>query len=317
MRRAIAALVARVQRAATQANAVRPTFAGVWYLLVLAGVTFGAVNTGNNLVYVVLAALLAVLVVNNLLAEWNLRALRVARVLPTECFAGAPSYGAFTLVNARSRGAAWGIEVAEVGEGGASAVFDSVAAGDSGESGAVWTFSTRGTVRLGRIRVGSRFPFGLLRRYRDHVAEADLLVYPRPINGELEAAATATGDGEDPATSRQGAGDLVGLRPYLPGDAVRRIHWRTTARTGTPMVTQRAGEAGGEVLLRVDPGQGEQGIERACGAVLHHARRGDAVGIELPDGTRIAPRTGATQRRRLLTALALLPAPVASGRAPA
>jgi uncharacterized protein (DUF58 family) len=50
--------------------------------------------------------------------------------------------------------------------------------------------------------------------------------------------------------------------------------------------------------------------------VLHHARRGDAVGLELPDGTRIAPRTGSTQRRRLLTALSLLPAATASGRGP-
>jgi hypothetical protein len=112
-------------------NAVRPTVAGVWFVLVLGGLLFGAVNTGNNLVYVVLATLLAVLLVNNVLAEWNLRALVVRRVLPPELFAGTPAAGVLVLENPRRLGTAWAITVEERDGGGALARFARVPPGES------------------------------------------------------------------------------------------------------------------------------------------------------------------------------------------
>ena len=110
-------------------NAVRPTAAGVWLLLVLAGLTFGAVNTGNNLVYLVLSTLLGVLVVNNVLAEWNLRGLTVERVLAPELFAQERAEGRFILKNPRRWGAAWLVTVEERDVGGALARFGHVQIG--------------------------------------------------------------------------------------------------------------------------------------------------------------------------------------------
>jgi uncharacterized protein (DUF58 family) len=306
--RRVRAWLQAARAAAAAANAVRPTFAGTWYLLVLAGVTFGAVNTGNNLVYVVLAALLSVLVVNNLLAEWNLRGLEVRRELPEELFAETAAVGRFVLRNTRRVGAAWGVELSERGHGGAEALVGRAGPGEERGAEAAWVLPVRGMVRLGRVRVGSRFPFGIILRYRDLDVLDEVLVYPRPADAPVDGAATGRSDGTATVRTRDAAGDFAGLRPYRAGDPVRRIHWRSSARAGGPLVVQRAGEAGGEVVVRVDPRAGEPGISAACGAVLTHTRRGDAVGLE-PVGAeaRIPPRTGAAHRRRLLSALALLP----------
>jgi uncharacterized protein (DUF58 family) len=291
-------------RGPSPVNSVRLTLAGVWYLLILVGLTIGAVNTGNNLVYVVLATLLAVLVLNNLLAEWNLRALVVRRMLPAEVFAGEGAKGALVLVNPRHIGAAWGVEVEERDGGRAKARFGRVAPNGEEEAPATWLFPARGPARFGVVRVGSRFPFGLIRRFRDLRVPDEILVYPAPAR--VPAADRGDGTGELAAVrpAREGVGELVGLRAYAPGDPVKRIHWRSSARVGHPLIAVRSGEAGGEVLVRVGPG--ERGIGRACGQVLLHTRRGDAVGLEL-EGETLPPRTGATHRRRLLTTLALLP----------
>lgn len=296
----------RLRAARPEATWVKPTAAGIWYLLVVGGVTIGAVNTGNNLVYAVLAGMLAGLLLNNVLGEWNLRGLEVRRGLPGELFAESPAAGRWTLVNRRRLGAAWRVEVGELDGGGGRVTFGRVDPGVSREEGATWTFARRGPVRLGRVRVGSRFPFGLLARWREIDLPAELLVYPSPERAPPADRAGGPGEGAPDRAARDGLGDFAGLRAWHPGDPVRRIHWPSSARAGTPLVVQRTGEQGARVTVCLEPADGEAGVRRACGQVLFHIARGDAVGLE-GAGPPHPPRAGASQRRLLLTALALLP----------
>lgn len=291
-------------------NQVRPTAAGVWFLVVLVGVTIAALNTGNNPLYLVLAALLALLVLNNLLAETNLRGLRVERRLPPELHAGVPAEGRLRLVNPRRWGTAWDVEVAELDGSGASARFARVPAGDAGEQPAAWCFPARGTRPLGDLSVGSSWPFGLLRRWRELPLPGEVLVYPArepeppPLVGEGQ------GTGLPARSGVEATGELVGLRAYAPGDPTRRIHAATSARVGAPMVVLRGDETGGEVTVDLRPARGEaweRAIRKATGKVLDHARRGDAVGLRV-DGETVPPALGEAHRRRLLACLATLPA---------
>lgn len=291
-------------------NRVRPTAAGGWFLAILLGVTLAALNTGNNLVYLVLSTLLCLLVVNNVLAEWNLRGLSVSRRLPGELHAGAAATGAIVVENRRRVGDAFAVQVEERDGGGAKAVVDHVPAGGQAESAAAFRFPTRGTHRFGTVRVGSAYPFGLLWRWRDLTVPGEVLVYPAAERDAPPAIAAGDGPGAAVRGGTDATGEFLGLRPYQAGDPVRRIHWPISARIGAPMVVVRAGELGSEVVIAVEPAVGEEprerAIRRACGRVLWHCDRGDAVGLDA-DGTRIPVSSGAAHRRRLLTTLALLP----------
>lgn len=87
----------------------------------------------------------------------------------------------------------------------------------------------RGWLELGRIRIRSVYPLGILRTWAYFNTDARCLVYPVP-RGHLplpQALAAASGTG---AASQSGNDDFAGLRPYTPGDPTRAIAWKTLAK---------------------------------------------------------------------------------------
>src|SRR5689334_926180 len=63
---------------------------GWMYFAAVTVVVFAAINTANNLLYMVLSALLAVLVLSGFLSALNFRFLELDLRIPTHCFAGEP-----------------------------------------------------------------------------------------------------------------------------------------------------------------------------------------------------------------------------------
>lgn len=286
---------------------VRPTRAGVGYIVLLLGVLLAAVNTGNNLLYVVLAGQLAVLVISNLLAEVNLRGLEVQRSLPPEVFAGQAALGGFELVNLRRRGPAVTVHVEDLDAGGAHGLVAVVAAGERATVPVRWRFPRRGLASLDRVLLWSDFPFGLVRRSVVLSLSAEVLVYPAPVDGRSSIPSLVGGATREDPRRRGREGDFQSLRPYRPGDPLRDLHWPTMARTRRPMVVERGAAGAPQVVIQVEEADGERwerALSRAAGEVERHARRGDAVGMVL-EGQLLEPRTGDAWRRRLLTLLAL------------
>ena len=89
----------------------------------------------------------------------------------------------------------------------------------------------RGLHRFDPVTIESRAPFGLFRRRRRVEAPLSLLVYPRayPLR-RLALTEGALGPSERQQRARTGP-EVVGSRQYYPGDSLRNIHWRNTART--------------------------------------------------------------------------------------
>jgi uncharacterized protein (DUF58 family) len=111
-------------------------------------------------------------------------------------------------------------------------------------------------------------------------------------------------------------GELAGVRPFAPGDRLRRIDWRVSLRTRDLHVAATLSDRDAEVLLLLDV-LGEVGLSggvagsasvldttvRAAAAISeHYLQRGDRVSLlEFgATGRRLRPATG---RRQYLTVL--------------
>jgi uncharacterized protein (DUF58 family) len=109
-------------------------------------------------------------------------------------------------------------------------------------------------------------------------------------------------------------GDLAGVRPFVPGDRLRRINWRVTGRTGELHVTATYSDRDTEVLLLLDSGQDlgrppesslDIGVRSAAAIAEHYLRAGDRVGL-LDLGSpqrRVPPRNGRNHLVRLMDVL--------------
>lgn len=97
----------------------------------------------------------------------------------------------------------------------------------------------RGIITVGPITIGRGDPLGVMRR--EHTWPGVQTIYVHPVTMAVpSASAGLMRDIEGAATKTIVDSDLSfhAIRNYVPGDARRHIHWRSTAKTGVMMVRQ-------------------------------------------------------------------------------
>jgi len=311
---------------------LRPTRAGWMFLLINMGVGFAALNTGNNLLYLVLSLLLAFLTLSGILSEAALRGIEVRRTLPDEIFAGLGNAVRIEVRNRQRRVPAFAIAVedrlappSEI-EDPASDDWRLTKDRDIPIAGRVFALrispgevqsrryefepEARGSLTFHSVRVSTRFPFGLFLKSRTIRAQGECLVYPHieavhtpPVRHGDEGRESAV------AQTRAGGEDISGLREWTPGDPLRHVHWKSTLRrqklSGRSFDEDRHAEI--EVRLRTEgvvPGDAfEEQVSWAASEVVAHLSTGLRVGL-LTDDDHLPPGEGRQQRARLLTHLA-------------
>ena len=322
---------ARLRRFLRPPRTLRPTRAGWLFFALTLGVGFAALNTGNNLLYLVISFMLAFLVLSGVLSESALRGVRVRRISIAEAYAGRPTPVVLEIENRARRAPAFALAVEDVLGAGwslrtsraAGRVF-ALRIGPGCRERRVYRFSAprRGWLDFQGFRVATRFPFGLFSKSLVLERPDRVLVYPR-----IEAIAAidlgAAADPRETATSGPGraGADASGLREFSPGDSFRRIHWRATARRGALVVREVESEADAEIVLPLQtrgatPGDRfERAVERTASKVVALCDAGFRVGL-VTDAERLAPASGPRQRTRLLAFLALVaPDPARADRA--
>ena len=155
-------------------------------------------------------------------------------------------------------------------------------------------FVARGEHHLDSFRAAALVPLGLAQGRSVDTAGARFLVLPRIAN--VTSLAMPEARREQPGgiaiTSRKGESmELMGVRPYRPGDPVRHLHARTWARTGVPIVREFEEEYFRRVAVIVDvdardEAASEGAIALAAGVVAHLAR-GEALIDLLVAGERV------------------------------
>lgn len=286
------------------------TRTGRTYLVVTMGVGLGALNTGNNLLYLVLGLLLSMVVVSGVLSERCLRDLSVRRLGTEGAFAGEPF--AFRWGLTRRAGHGFALVLSEVGApvSGQGRV-PYLKAGAEHVVRADLTAPRRGPVRLTGVRVTTTWPLGLFAKTRVFAMEGTLLVYPRrsfACREPGEATLGPIGESGNPRRN-DGSGDLAGLRELGPTEDARRVHWLKSASAGKLLRVEREREERRTYVLDVAAGLKDEALERRCEEVAALAHQlleaGHEVGLDA-GGERLRPAAGTAQERRILRALAWL-----------
>ncbi|NED98036.1 DUF58 domain-containing protein [Phytoactinopolyspora alkaliphila] len=115
-----------------------------------------------------------------------------------------------------------------------------LAAGASRQAGFTVPTARRGTVELGPLTLARRGLARLAVARSAHGERSVVTVVPRvlPVLG-LPSGVQRSHVGADERVEHGGT-DLVGLHEYVPGDDLRRLHWATSAKTGTLMIRDDA-----------------------------------------------------------------------------
>ena len=160
----------------------------------------------------------------------------------------------------------------------------------------------RGRYQLGPLEHAVADGLGLARSVRVLPGRAELLVTPRVEPLANLRAASGVGLANDTTLLRTGLGsaDDVLIREYRHGDDVRRVHWRSTARTGQLMVRreERAWDPSATVLVdnrsrgystRVHDDRLEWGVSAAASIALHLLSDGFDLNLVAADGVVLSP----------------------------
>ncbi len=298
-----------------------PTRDGWWCLFVVIGLGVAAVNTGNNLLYLLVSLLLGLIVVSGILSEQTMRGLHLAGAEPEEIYASRPALLGAGIANRKRWLTSYSVTLellaaearADTAAGAGQARFLYVPHLEAGAERLVtWeeTLPQRGRRRLAGMRITTRFPFGLFVKAGRPALNSEVVVYPavRPVSSALLRELGGVGDA---ATRRRGRGsDLYNLRSYRAGDDPRLIHWRSTAKTQALTVRELEAETTEDTRIvlsgaaAADAALLEAGLSEAASVAVHLLRAGSGVEVAGP-GITVPLGRGRGQIRRVLTALAL------------
>ncbi|MBI4400045.1 MAG: DUF58 domain-containing protein [Nitrospirae bacterium] len=261
-------------------RSIRLTPEGTRFVLLTLAVGVAAINTGNNLLYLLLAMMLSLIVMSGILSEQCLKQLDIRRLMPEHVFANRPTTAAFSIANRKARFPTFSLRVMDLVERRPidrdihllhlpprASVLESYPL----------LVTRRGRYRIEGIKLLTRFPFGLFIKAATMPLASDVVVYPelKPLSEGLVHDLTTLG--HEQAMPRRGPGvALYRLRRYLPGDDSRTIHWKTTARQARLMVKETEAEDQRRVSLALptavpgprpaghdDPPSREQSFEQA------------------------------------------------------
>ncbi len=298
---------------------------GKWIIGIAILLGAAAVNTGNNLLYLVLSLTISVIAVSGMLSEWCLRDLELRRHYPRELTEGEAAVLRIEVHNDKPR-AALHIEVGEVLDGVRDVeVRDGfvlhLAGGETGQAFGAIRPLRRGPVATAGIQLATSYPFGFARKARIFDDPAEFLALPRvaPMSPEWRG---SLDHGSSELSRKLGQGDnFAGLRDARPGDALRDIYWKASARRGRLIAREWQAEAARVALVRfvhVAPGADDHPhcLDGACARVAGLCQAlldaGFAVGLQTLDGcvAPVADQTGQGEALRDIrrTLARLLPA---------
>lgn len=261
----------------------RVTRPGVAFLFAIVLTGLAAFVSANNLIFLLLAVMIAAVLVSGFISRLTLAGLELDLVLPDHITARQPTPARLLLKNEKSWFPSFSVRVTgmEGSLASQSAYFPLVPPSGVVHQNVNVLFSRRGAHRGESFRFSSRFPFGFAERRMRVSMSHEVVVYPSlaPQPGFEQLAADISGEADHRFRGR--GHDFYRIRPYQPPESARHVDWRKTAHAGELMVREFARERDPHITLYFDldqepaaPAWFEHAVECAAYLAWHILRRG-------------------------------------------
>lgn len=251
------------------------TRAGLLFTAATLIVALAAFGSANNLLFLILAAMLATLLISGLVSRLSLAGLELDFILPEHIAAGRRLSGRIVVRNMKGWMPSFSIHLTAAPNSGLKSplYFPVIPAGSSLDEAVELSFERRGSYRENSFRFATRFPFGFSERRISVLVRREIIVYPSvdAQPGFEDLLVSLTGDID--SWFRGHGHDFYRIRPYEAFESARHVDWRATAHTGGLQVREFAREQELAIALFLDvdvPESSSAWFERAvdCCAFL-------------------------------------------------
>ncbi|MCX7966224.1 MAG: DUF58 domain-containing protein [Syntrophorhabdaceae bacterium] len=285
---------------------IKITRAGFLYILLTIFLGISAINTGNNLIYLIVAALLSFMGISGFFGKNNLFRIEIDIEFPQEIYAK----NEFPLkVTLRNKKRVLPVFLMKVHINGKDAFFPYVDPKGTETRYINISFPKRGRYIIDHIYVYSVFPFNFFTRYRSLEKTFECIVFP-PLkecslitlyekNKRLKGDRTSDSIGYDT--------DIVSIREYVYGDPLKYINWKATAKTGKLKTKELSSLVYRPVFINFDEvliSDLEERISCVAYTVLKLIKANMPVGLRIKDKT-LMPDVSYNHKINILKELAL------------
>ena len=259
----------------------RLTRDGGIYLAAIGVLVLAAINTGNNLLFLILACLLGGILVSGVLSRSVLSGIELKFDMPEHIFAEQPILAEIELRNEKQAWPSFSLLV--VGQTKRKNVqaeiltrpvfFPYIPHMSASRQKVELQFPRRGVYRQDAFGIRTRFPFGFFEKTREVESDIEMVVYPRVEPTEQFYEVLPLLSGEVASHFRGRGHELHSLREYQLTDSARFVDWKVTAKIGRMAVREFAREDERRVMLVLDPFIGPPRRDLGAMAAAEHAER--------------------------------------------
>ena len=299
------------------------TMEGKFLVFITLSIGFAAVNTGINLLYLLMAMLLSIIVTSGILSELTLRKLCWEVDIPSETIISSETNGFIKIQNKKRYLSSFSLEgdllVAEdSGIIQKKGILLKLKAGEESQMLVRLVFPKRGKHQIRGISIGTRFPFSFFSKSRHYEFNRSVLVMPKgeeSVEKTLSRLSIKQDDHFDARNKKGQGSEFFSIRQMHSGDDWRNVHWKKTASRQQFAIKEFEEMAGKRALICLTGSQRdhmvhknrEQGIEIVASIVRLLVHRNFHVSLVAPN-LYIDEGEGPSSIKRIFIALALLDA---------
>lgn len=297
------------------------TKVGRFLVLISIGIGFAAVNTGSNLLYLLMSMLLSIIMASGILSELSIRNIAMTPRFPPVAVAGQETLFPLDLTSLKRRFSSFTLEgrvlfrQEEPAPSQVPGVLLKLPPLGSGHLFPRVTFPRRGIYPVSGFALATSYPFSFFQKSRHEKRREDIVVLPRG-DRDITGLLAGMGHGQEELAGRSGRGaEFFSARPMFAGDEWRDVHWKLSARSQHFAVKEYEALATRRVHLVLCGGSGETkdavdageaGVELAAAVIRQLLTQSFEVGVRAGTKFRQEPAGGERGLQTLYRQLAWL-----------